>query len=211
MDLFSGIGGFALAAKANDVDTVTFCELDLRCRTFLERAWPGIPVHDDARTFPGERYRGTWLLTGGVPCQPASRAGKQRGAADDRWLWKEALACLAAVRPTWALFENPPGIGDVGLAGICDEMGAHGYEVQPISLPAAAVGAPHRRERYWILAHATDTGRRFNAGAVPRADVEKQGTCTPVQRTDATGQGDVANPNRGRCEPIGRADGRIRG
>ena len=72
IDLFTGIGGFALAAQANGVRTVAMCEIDERCRAFLSKAWAGVELHDDVRTFDGARYAGaTWLLTGGVPCQPA--------------------------------------------------------------------------------------------------------------------------------------------
>ena len=203
VDLFSGIGGFTLAAARNGVRTVQMCEIDPRCRDFLARAWPGVPIHDDVRTLgladatqvrerPGGSRQvgceqgadstygseGIWILTAGVPCQPASRAGKQRGAADDRWLWPEALRLLRHFHPTWALFENPAGIGDVGLAGILAQVEAEGYEVRVHSIPACAVGAPHRRERYWIVAHADQDGsggggRRGEA--IPDSNAESLG------------------------------------
>ena len=183
VDLFSGLAGFSLAARANGVRTIAMCECDERCQAFLAKAWPGVPVWGDVRTFNladarrigGERWTvrsksgtesagrkqeehssvGTttevWLLTAGVPCQPASRAGKQRGKDDDRWLWPAALRVFAAIRPAWALFENPPGIGDVGLSGILSQLEGEGYAVRVFSIPACAIGAPHRRERYWIV------------------------------------------------------------
>jgi DNA (cytosine-5)-methyltransferase 1 len=129
VDLFTGIGGFALAAKANGIKTVSMCEIDPRCRAFLKKRWKGIPVHDDIRTFDErmcKTYKGAWLLTAGVPCQPASRAGKQRGAEDDRWLWPETLRVLGQIRPAWALFENPPGIGDVGVNRVLSGMEGKG-------------------------------------------------------------------------------------
>ena len=151
VDLFSGIGGFALAAQANGIETVCFCEKDDKCRAFLSKAWPGITIHDDIKTFDGRQYAGAYLLTAGVPCQPASRAGKQRGAADDRWLWPAAIRALEEVRPAWAIFENPPGIGDVGLARILSDVENKGYAVRVFSIPACAVGSPQRRERFWIV------------------------------------------------------------
>jgi DNA (cytosine-5)-methyltransferase 1 len=163
IDLFSGIGGFTLAASWYGIKTVAFCEIDKRCRDFLGKAWPGIPCHDDIRTFDGRQFSDIFLLAGGVPCQAASRAGKQRGKDDDRWLWPEAVRVLGEVRPTWALFENPPGIGDVGLARILAEMEGLGYEVRVFGIPACAVGAPHRRERYWIVAHAESDTAKHNA------------------------------------------------
>ncbi len=91
VDLFSGIGGFSLAAHANGVRTLAFCEIDENCRAFLAKAWPGVDIHDDVRTFDAIRYARAWLVCGGVPCQPASRAGKQRGKDDDRWLYLPAI------------------------------------------------------------------------------------------------------------------------
>jgi len=156
VDLFSGIGGFALAARECGLTTITFCESDQRCREFLSRAWPGVPCQEDIKTFDGRQFAGAFLLTGGPPCQPASRAGKQTGAGDNRWLWPETLRVLAEVRPTWTLLENPPGIGDMGLAGILVEMEGLDYEVRVLGIPACGVGAPHRRERYWIIGRRND-------------------------------------------------------
>ena len=223
VDLFSGIGGFALAARANGVRTVQFCEIDARCRAFLARAWPGVPCHDDIRTFHYDvadaeeggadteqspiglslehRRSPVWLLTGGVPCQPASRAGKQRGAADDRWLWPEAVRVLAAIRPTWALFENPPGIGDVGLAGILAEVEAVGYEVRVLGIPACAVGAPHRRERYWIICRLADPSRDGYPGSGLHLSARGPLATVPVQSRAAeseagVGQADSSSSRR---------------
>lgn len=189
IDLFSGIGGFAFAARHCGIRTVAFCESDPRCQAFLAAAWPGIPCWSDARTFDGERWRGAWLLTAGVPCQPASRAGKQRGAADDRWLWPEAIRVLAEVRPTWALFENPPGIGDVGLAGILAAVEGLDCEVRVFGIPACAVGAPHRRERYWIVAHHIGAGRQ-KRGMRPGIP-EATGCGDEGQAVDMGGEGRV--------------------
>ncbi|MBU2395729.1 MAG: DNA cytosine methyltransferase [Gammaproteobacteria bacterium] len=154
IDLFTGIGGFTLACHWNGIQTDVMCEIDERCRQFLERTWPGIPIIPDIREFDGSRWRGRFLLTGGVPCQPASRAGKQRGKDDDRWLWPETLRIVSEARPHWVLFENPLGIDDVGLGGILADLEAQGYEVAPpLIIPACAVNAPQLRKRYWIVGH----------------------------------------------------------
>jgi site-specific DNA-cytosine methylase len=179
------------------VRTIAMCEADPRCQAFLAKAWPGVPVWPDVRTFSldnatesrytprsgqtdaagnGERRVlqsdrrscGVWLLTAGVPCQPASRSGKQRGKEDDRWLWPAAVSVFAAIRPAWAIFENPPGIGDVGLDGILSDLGREGYAVRVFSLGACAIGAPHRRMRYWIvcrrLANTAEGNRECHEG-----------------------------------------------
>lgn len=154
LDLFSGLGGFTIAAHEvwDDVETVSFVEIDKRCRDFLSRAWPGVPIHDDIKTLDASKWRGTIdLMVGGPPCQPASRAGKQKGSEDDRWLWDETLRVCEECIPTWCLFENPPGLGDVGLDGILTHLEGIGYEVQTVDIPACAVNSPHRRHRYWII------------------------------------------------------------
>lgn len=159
LDIFSGIGGFAIAAQWAGFETVGFCESDSRCRTFLEKTW-GKPVHADIRTFDAKPYRGVSLLTGGPPCQPASRAGKQGGEGDDRWLWPEALRVLEEAKPDCVVFENPPGILDVGIDGILSEMGRVGYEVQPFDIPACAVDSPQLRHRFWFVGFLADTTSR---------------------------------------------------
>lgn len=152
VDLFSGLAGFTLAGHANGIKTMCFVEADARCQKFLSRAWPGIPIYDDIRTFPLVEYRGVDFVFGGPPCQPVSVAGKRRGEADDRWLWGETLRAIEIIRPRWALLENPPALRTMGLDGILASLESFGYTTGTVSLPAAAVGAPHRRERYWILA-----------------------------------------------------------
>lgn len=162
LDILSGIGGFALAASwvwGDELEIVSFCEIDHRCREFLAKTWPGVPIHDDIKTLDATQWLGTVdLLVGGPPCQPASRAGKQRGAEDDRWLWPSALRVLEECQPTWVCFENPPGIRDVGLDGILSQMEGLGYEVGTVDIPACAVNAPQLRHRYWILAHDGSVG-----------------------------------------------------
>lgn len=191
VDLFSGIGGFALAAKRNGVQTVVFCENEKFCIEGLKRAW-GLPVVDDVRRFDGTKWRGTWLLTFGCPCQPASRAGQQRGSKDDRWLWDQAIRIVQESGPAWFIGENPPGIGDLADYGIALEVDRNGgavgnvgdkvhrtgpgvfhkilealekegYEVQPLSIPACAVDSPQDRERIWIVGHRQrEQSRSFN-------------------------------------------------
>lgn len=104
-----------------------------------------------------------WLLTAGVPCQPASVAGKRKGAADDRWLWPQTLAVVEDGAYEWLLFENPTGILSLNdgleFERICAALESKGYEVQPLVIPACAVGAPHRRDRVWIIAHCDQNGR----------------------------------------------------
>lgn len=160
VDLFSGIGGFSLAAQWAGVETIAFAEIDSYASRVLERHFRGVRNYGDVRNVPA--IPDAWLLTGGVPCQPASVAGKRKGAEDDRWLWPEALAAVERIRPAWVLFENPTGIlslnDGVEFERICAALEGQGYEVQPIVIPACAVGTFQHRERLWICAHTERQG-----------------------------------------------------
>lgn len=211
LDLFSGIGGFALAAKWAGFETVAFCESDTRCRAFLEKTW-GIKVYPDIRTFNATTYRGVSLLTGGPPCQPASRAGKQGGQDDDRWLWDQALRVLEEAKPDCVVFENPIGIGDVGLDGILSEMGRIGYEVQVFDIPACAVDSPQLRHRFWVVGFACGerTERQREPGIVAGASGEcGQDGCRPqrpqslMANSRPIGSDSWRNPEPERCESTG--------
>ena len=152
LDLFSGIGGFALAAKWNGFRTVGFCDNEPYAQAVLKKHWPDVPIHDDIRKIQGELYAGVTLLTGGFPCQPFSCAGKQRGKTDNRYLWPEMLRVIREAKPTWIIGENVAGIVNLALDQVCTDLEAEGYEVEPIIIPACAVDAPHRRDRVWIIA-----------------------------------------------------------
>jgi DNA (cytosine-5)-methyltransferase 1 len=152
LDLFSGIGGFALAAKWNGYRTVGFCDNEPYAQAVLKKHWPEVPCHKDIREVRGELYAGVTLLTGGFPCQPFSVAGKQRGKDDNRYLWPEMLRVIQEAKPTWIIGENVAGIVNLALDQVCADLEGQGYEVEPIIVPACAVDAPHRRDRCWIIA-----------------------------------------------------------
>ena len=160
LDLFSGIGGFSLGLRmAGGFETVQFCEIDPYCQKVLAKNFPGVPIHDDIRSFqpaPGSAD----LICGGFPCQPFSVAGKQAGTADDRDLWPEMARCIARVRPRWVVAENVAGFVNMELDRSLSDLESIGYEVECYVIPACAVDAPHRRDRVWIVAHADHPGRQ---------------------------------------------------
>lgn len=162
LDLFSGIGGFALAAKWAGFETVGFCEIDPQCRKVLARHWPTTTIHEDVKTLDGNRYRGIELLTGGFPCQPFSQANTRtrKGTADDRYLWPEMRRVIAEAKPVFVVAENSTDIEKFALDAVLADLDAEGYDAVPLEIPAAGVGANHMRYRTWILAHA----RSFDAG-----------------------------------------------
>ena len=154
IDLFSGIGGFALAANAAGYDTRVFCEQDDYCTGVLNRHWPDVPIIPDIRDFDGSKWRGADLLTGGFPCQPFSQAGKQGGTSDDRHLWPEMFRVIKEARPRFVLAENVAGIIKMALDDVLSQLEGEGYTTGTVVLPACSLNAPHRRDRVWIMAHA---------------------------------------------------------
>lgn len=152
LDLFSGIGGFALAARWAGFRTIGFCDNEPFAQAVIRKHWPEVPIHGDIKALDGTAYRGVTLLTGGFPCQPFSNAGKRRGKDDDRYLWPEMLRVIQEAKPTWVVGENVVGIIGLALDQVCSDLEAEGYEVEPIIIPACGVDAPHRRNRVWIIA-----------------------------------------------------------
>ena len=157
IDLFSGIGGFALAARWAGVETVGFAEIDDYASRVLVKNFPGVPNYGDVRDVPAVAGS-TWLVTGGFPCQPFSVAGKQRGAADDRWLWPEMAGVIERVRPAWVLAENVPGIIRMELDTVLSDLESLDYTAWTVVVPAVGVDAPHRRERVWIAGNTIGGG-----------------------------------------------------
>lgn len=185
--LFSGIGGAELAASWMGWTNVFHCEIQEFQRKVLEYWFPNSISYEDITKTDFTEWRGRIdVLTGGFPCQPFSVAGKRKGAEDNRYLWGEMLRAIRQIQPTWVVGENVNGILSmvqscntvkVGRTDdlfeenyiyrkeqqftidvICEDLEHAGYSVQPIVIPACAVGAPHRRDRVWIVAHRTDTG-----------------------------------------------------
>ena len=169
LDLFSGLGLFSYAADYVWNLEHIFCEIEDWPYRFLKQEHPNARIERDIKNFNGTEYTGrTFLLTAGVPCQPASVAGKRKGTEDDRWLWPEALRVLFESQAECAIFENPLGILTLekGLVfeNLLLEMESQGYEVQPYIIPACAIGSVHRRDRVWIVAHSTRNNDRGNPG-----------------------------------------------
>jgi DNA (cytosine-5)-methyltransferase 1 len=197
LDLFSGIGGFALAARwTGVVRTVGFVERDPWCQRVIAKHWPEVPIHDDITTLTGDalaRFGRIDFITGGFPCQPYSVAGKRGGAADDRALWPAMAAVIAESRPAYVLAENVPGIVSMELDVCLADLEALGYACRAVVVPALGVDAPHRRERVWILAH-DDRG-------AARQPERVRGSAG--QTVVGIGGADMANANgRGRWEPV---------
>lgn len=169
VSLFSGIGGFELAAEWMGWRNLVSCDINEFGNKVREYYWPEGYCHKDVKTLTYEtinselsaRFGPGWrdqdiILTGGFPCQPYSAAGKRKGKDDERHLWPEMLRVIREVKPTFIVGENVRGLinwnGGMVFDEVCADLEAHGYEVQPVLLAACAVGAPHRRDRIWFVA-----------------------------------------------------------
>ena len=156
LDLFSGIGGFSLGLeRAGPFRTVAFCEREPFPQAVLKKHWPEVPIYDDVRTIPTDELGRIDLICGGFPCQPWSQAGQQRGAEDDRDLWPVMASLIEKLRPQFVIGENVRGFVNepLGLKRSLSDLESIGYQAVPFIIPACAVGAGHRRDRCWILAH----------------------------------------------------------
>lgn len=160
LDLFSGIGGFSLGLHWAGMRTIAFCERDSWCRSILGRHWPGVPLYGDVRLLTAGRLRvdgvaAPDLVCGGFPCQDVSAAGKGGGIGGARsGLWHEMERLVAELRPAWVVAENSPALRVRGADRVCAGLEALGYACWPLVVGAAHAGAPHLRERVFVLAHA---------------------------------------------------------
>jgi len=160
LDLFSGIGGFSLAADwTGGIETVAFCEIEPYCQKVLKKHWSDVPIYPDIKELKGERLGSVDIVCGGFPCQPFSVAGKRRAQDDDRHLWPEMFRIIQECKPAWVIGENVPGLIELALEDCFIDLEGAGYEVQPLIIPACGVNAPHRRDRVWILAHSRNNKR----------------------------------------------------
>ena len=160
LDLFSGIGGFSLGLeRTGGFETVAFCEIEEYPRKVLAKHWPDVPIAEDVRELRGDDIGSADVICGGYPCQPFSLAGKRQGEEDDRHLWPEVNRLLAELRPTWFIGENVAGHISMGLDDVLADLEAEGYACRTFVIPACAIGASHRRDRVWTVAHATHMQR----------------------------------------------------
>jgi len=167
--LFSGIGGFELAAEWIGWDNLFHCEFNEFGSKVLNHYWPESKHYGDITKSDFFEFRDRIdILTGGFPCQPYSAAGKRKGKDDARHLWPEMLRVIREVRPRYIVGENVYGLvtwnGGVVFDEVCTDLEAEGYAVWPIVIPAAAVNAPHRRDRVWFVAYAESSGNRQQQG-----------------------------------------------
>lgn len=209
--LFSGIGGAEIAAAWLGWENLFHCDINEFGRKVLRYWFPKSKEYNDIRTTNFTEWRGRVdVLTAGFPCQPFSMAGKRRGADDDRYLWPETLRAINEIRPAWFVGENVFGIASMVLPGkevdmgrtedlfeetnlyrkeqryvldrICQDIEDAGYTVQPVVIPACAVGAPHKRDRVWFVA------RRKDDRSFEDTECDGRGNRVPEEQSEKRGQ-----------------------
>ncbi len=160
--LFSGIGGLELGLEWAGMQTAWQVELDDYAQRILHRHWPNVPKHRDIRACGRHNLAPVDLICGGFPCQPHSLAGRRGGSHDERDLWPEYRRILRELRPRWVVAENVPGLlsTDAGrfFGAILADLATLGYDAEWSVLSACALGAPHTRERLFLVAHAHRLG-----------------------------------------------------
>jgi len=175
--LFSGIGGFDLAAHWMGWDNTFHCEWNPFGQKILKHHFPNSISYNDITKTDFTVHEGRIdILTGGFPCQPYSSAGKRLGKADERHLFPEMLRAIKEIKPKWIIGENVRGLvswgGGLVFNEVCDDLEGEGYEVQSFLIPAASVNAPHQRQRIWFVAYSNDKGRSREFREVQEEDGE---------------------------------------
>lgn len=248
--LFSGFGGPDLASRWMGWDNAFHCEINEFCNTILNYHFPKSKSYKDVTTTDFTPWRGKIdVLTGGFPCQPFSVAGQRKGADDNRYLWPHFLRAIREIQPPWVIGENVAGILSMVQPGqeievgcqaslfdedntetvleqefvvetICQDLEREGYSVQPIIIPACAVGAPHRRDRVWFVAHRADTrtedmrARREDevlscahaSHAASQQNIRRRQSRFFPKPSGIDDEGSIANPDGKRCD--NRSDNR---
>jgi DNA (cytosine-5)-methyltransferase 1 len=158
LSLFSGIGGMDLGLERAGMRCVGQVEIDPFCRRVLAKHWPHVPKHADAETFNGDEFGPFDILAAGFPCQPVRQNGQKKAQDDARWLWPIPARIVRAIRPAGVLLENVTGLLARGLDEVLGDLAACGYDAEWDSIPAAAFGAEHLRDRVFIFAYAAGAG-----------------------------------------------------
>jgi len=212
--LFSGIGGFDLAAQDMGWENIFQVEIDDFATKVLEQNFPKVKRYTDIYDLNATIYeKQIDIISGGFPCQPFSQAGKREGSRDNRFLWPQMLRIIQECKPPWVVAENVYGILNIeeGMVfqQVCLDLEAQGYEVQPFIIPACGKGARHRRDRVWFIGYNVGYAQHNGLSAEPiggglqyqpKASSRKK-SVRKSARASSPSQ-DVAHTKGQRCEPL---------
>jgi DNA (cytosine-5)-methyltransferase 1 len=216
--LFSGIGGFDLAAQWMGWENLFHCEWNPFGQRVLHHYWPDAECFTDITKSDFTSYANRIdVLSGGFPCQPYSSAGKRLGKEDNRHLWPQMLRAIGEVRPRWVVGENVSGLLNwnegMVLAEIKADLESLGYKVfTPLHIGAVSVNAPHRRMRVWIVAHASSqsfkpcTGQKREECCSKRREL--RGEFTAVSEKQLTPDSSLLQRDSQRPEELNSGPGR---
>ena len=217
--LFSGCGCGDLGLEWAGFEHRWFCECDPYARRVLAVRWPGVPVYGDIREVDFSEVPPVDLLAGGFPCQDISLAGLGAGIGGERsGLWTEFARAIGDIRPRYVLIENSPALVTRGLDRVLSDIAALRYDAEWICFPASALGAPHKRDRIWIMAYPDSLGEpqpqreRNQIGRRSRNSGESHAMADPA-RIQSDGQQHVEHPQpggrSGQIEQTGGAGGDV--
>lgn len=203
LDLFSGIGGFSLGLeRTGGFQTVGFCDNDKKTHLVLKKHWPTVPIYDDVSTLKGSDLGTIEIITGGFPCQDLSVAGKGAGLEGARsGLWWQFHRLIKEAQPRWVIAENVAALRSRGLDKVLRSLDQIGYDAEWHCIPASAVGAPHQRDRIWILAYPRHRGGReqssWNSESIGGGSSQETKRSTDTDSTSRSGVGasPMAYPN----------------
>ena len=192
LSLFSGIGGLDLAFEWAGDHVAAMCEIQPYCQKILKKHWPLVPIFGDIKELTEKDVGAVDIIYGGFPCQPFSVAGIQRGKDDSRYLWPEFSRLVGEIKPRWVVAENVPGILRIAADDICTDLERQGYKVRIWDFEAASVGAKHRRERIFFVAHA---GRSLRQGSFEQGALRDEGTRGNACQLERPSSPLIANPD----------------
>jgi DNA (cytosine-5)-methyltransferase 1 len=182
--LFAGIGGIDLGLeRTGHFETIWFSEIDTYASKVLAKHWPNVPNYGDIKAIDYGSVPRPDVITGGYPCQPFSTAGKRAGENDPRHLWPECLRAIRQLRPRYALLENVRGHLSLGFSQVLRDLASIGFDAEWQVIPAAALGAPHKRDRLFIVAYPNSGGEAL------RGQCETLQSQNPSRRDDGSGSG----------------------
>ncbi len=205
LDLFSGIGGFSLGLERAGMKTVAFCEIEKFPQAVIRKHWPNVPIYDDIRILTADKLRSDGIGTidvicGGFPCQDISVAGKGAGIEGERsGLWKEYSRLIDELRPQYVIVENVSALLSRGLGVVLGDLASIGYDAEWHCIPASAIGAPHKRDRVWIIAYTKSNRHIGNPSTMGKTLItnkeQKHGAIIKCEIKDNGGVGECDEPN----------------
>jgi DNA (cytosine-5)-methyltransferase 1 len=222
LSLFAGIGGFDLGLeRTGGFKTVAFCEIDPFCRRVLAKHWPDVPCFEDVRKLRGEDVGAIDVICGGFPCQDISTAGKGAGLAGERsGLWREYARLIGEIRPLLILVENVAALLGRGVDIVLGDLASRGYDAWWDCIRALDIGAPHLRDRVWIVAYprseqyegfgdalGRSVAARLSQAAVANSDIERSEGCRIPEASERFTRSDFercsSSERRGAVRPSG--------